>query len=373
MKTTFRTYFNNFNRAGGLFYSVMILFFIPCLYACNFPHNHDLKLNDIQIIGSHNSYKKAIDRALMKVLFAEDSNLAATLDYEHLTIPEQLNMGMRNLELDLFHDPDGGRYSTPLGLKVITNPSHYDSIKMMEPGFKVFHVQDIDFRSHNYLFSEALEVIRNWSDRNPGHIPVIITINLKDEIIDHEGFVKPLIYSGNALDSVDQAILSVLNWDRLIHPDLVKGSFKTLEESILVKGWPFLDDVRGKFLFVLDASSTKNNLYKEGHPSLSKRVMFINVEEGNPEAAFMILNNPIVSHKKIQGLVRKGYMVRTRSDANTIEARMNDYSRWEFAKKSGAQVISTDYYVPSAFFDSDYAVGFSGDTIFRINPVRIIQ
>jgi hypothetical protein len=309
----------------------------------------------------------------MKVLFREDSNLAITLDYAHLTLREQLNMGLRNLELDLFHDPEGGRYKEPLGIKVIENPSLFDTSKMNVPGFKVFHVQDIDFRSHYYLFVEALSAIKSWSEDNPRHIPVIITINLKDEIFKREEFVKPLPFGRSALDSVDQAILSVLDWDRLIYPDLVKGSFNSLEEAILRQGWPTLEEVRGRFLFVLDASGKKNDLYREGHHSLSGRAMFINITKGQPEAAFRILNNPFISFRKIQELVGKGYMVRTRADANTIEARMNDYSRWEKAKESGAQVITTDYYVPSTFFESNYMVGFGKDTVFRMNPIKITK
>jgi hypothetical protein len=37
-------------------------------------------------------------------------------------------------------------------------------------------------------------------------------------------------------------------------------------------------------------------------------------------------------------------MVRTRSDAGTLEARKNDYTRFFAALTSNAQIISTDYY-----------------------------
>jgi len=371
MNTPLKTNIEYFNLVKNLIYSITIILLSSSFFSCKSRVDLRLTLNDIQIVGSHNSYKKAIDPELMDILHVNDSNLAITLDYAHVDILEQLSVGMRSLELDLFHDPAGGRYSDPLGLKVIENPSFYDTAKMREPGFKVFHVQDIDFRTHYYLFSDALEVIRNWSDDNPDHLPLIITINLKDEIIAWEGFTNPLTFHKNALDSVDQEILSVLEWDRLIYPDLVRGSYKTLEAAILENGWPDLDDVRGKMMFVLDASGSKNDLYMDGHPSLSQRVMFINVEEGQPEAAFRILNNPFISFNKIRELVQQGYMVRTRADANTIEARMNDYSRWERAKESGAQVISTDYYMLSMLFESNYAVGFGRDTIFRLNPLRI--
>jgi hypothetical protein len=162
-----------------------------------------------------------------------------------------------------------------------------------------------------------------------------------------------------------------MGWDKLIHPDMVRSSYPTLEKAIIENGWPFLDEVKGKFLFMLDAGENINKLYVKDHPSLSGRVMFINSKEGTPEAAFMILNNPFISFATIQEFVKKGYMVRTRSDANTIEARNNDYSRWLKALESGAQVITTDYYKPSNLFESDYQVGFKADTVYKINSLRI--
>jgi len=350
--------------------SLIILFLaVVILSGCSEKKSH-LRLNDIQFVGSHNSYKAQIDPGLMEILYQQDSNLAVTLDYAHLPIEEQLNLGMRNLELDVFHDPEGGRYDHPLGLKVIENATPFNSEEMQKPGLKVFHVQDIDFRSHHNLFVDALRNIKDWSDMHPDHVPIVITMNLKDEVIDREDFVVPLPFTRNALDSVDMEISVTLGLEKLLTPDDVRGNFSELEGAILKNGWPLLEDVRGKILFLLDAGEQINELYIEDHPSLKGRMMFVNVEEGSPEAAFQILNNPFISFNKIQDLVSKGYMVRTRSDANTIEARENDYSRWHKARESGAQVITTDYYVPSIFFPSDYSVGFESDSVYVLNPVR---
>lgn len=66
-------------------------------------------------------------------------------------------------------------------------------------------------------------------------------------------------------------------------------------------------------------------------------------------------------------MVRRGFIVRTRADAGTIEALENDYSRWEAAQRSGAQIITTDYYLPSQTFPSSYQI--SMEEIFRENPL----
>jgi hypothetical protein len=46
---------------------------------------------------------------------------------------------------------------------------------------------------------------------------------------------------------------------------------------------------------------------------------------------------------EIEALVRKGYLVRTRSDADTMEGRTNDTRRRDQVLASGAQLISTNY------------------------------
>ena len=165
-------------------------------------------------------------------------------------------------------------------------------------------------------------------------------------------------------------IKTAFDADQLITPDDVRNSRATLNEAILTDGWPSLEDSRGKILFVLDEGSTKTNLYLSSFPGLQGAAIFVNVAEGNPESAFHIINDPIADQAEIQRLVSLGYMVRTRADSDTFEARANDDSRFQAAISSGAQIISTDYYVPSEFFESDYQVIFSDGTYERIQSIE---
>ncbi|WP_299666645.1 Ca2+-dependent phosphoinositide-specific phospholipase C [uncultured Polaribacter sp.] len=327
------------------------------------------KLNDIQVIGSHNSYKIPIEKSLFNYLFSLDSTKAKSLEYGHISLEEQLDLGLRNLELDIFHDPLGGYFSNPKGLEIVKSmgeePLEFDTDKkLLQPGLKMFHVQDIDFRSHYLLFKEGLRALKNWSDNNPNHTPIFILINAKDQKV--AGTREPLGFTENALDSIDVEIKSIFSADKLITPDMVRGDFKTLEEAVLTKGWPKLASVKGRFLFVLDEKEEKINRYLENHASLKNRVLFVNSKEGYPEAAFRIINNPITDFDYIKELVLKGYMVRTRADAGTKEARTNNYERFEKAKASGAQVISTDYYVPSTLFPSTFMVSFENNKYERL-------
>ena len=296
------------------------------------------------------------------------------LDYGHPTLTQQLDMGLRGLELDVFHDPQGGRYKNPFGQQLIKEqggePKSFDKEnKLLLPGLKVFHIQDLDFRSHCLRFKDALVLLKKWSKEHPAHIPIIITINAKDEKLNFPGFTEPLKFDANALDVIDQEILGIFDLEELITPDLVRHRVKTLEQSILEYGWPSLEETKGKFLFVLDEVDEKRETYIQGHPSLKDRVMFTNSEQGNPEAAFMIINEPLNHGDKIQEMVRLGYMVRTRADAGTWQARNGDYSRWKAALASGAQVISTDYYQPNPKFNTSYQIRFADEKLYLANPL----
>jgi hypothetical protein len=150
---------------------------------------------------------------------------------------------------------------------------------------------------------------------------------------------------------------------------MVRGDYPTLEEAVLKGNWPTLKRAMNRFFFLLDNSDEKMNLYMKAHPSLKGRLMFVNAAPGTPEAAAMFRNEP--DDPQIPELVRKGYIIRTRADANTQEARLNDYTRFDRAKDSGAQIITTDYYMPSRFFDSPYQVRFEGLPYERLNPINV--
>lgn len=351
-------------------YSISILAICGSLTQCaTMPAPPVPALNEIQFIGSHNSYKQAIEPRLLGLLAADSEATAASLDYSHVPLGDQLDAGMRKLEIDIFHDPDGGRYVSPMGMTVFENPVPYDPDGVMTgPGFKVFHIQDIDFRSHCLLLTQCLSDVRRWSDAHPRHLPLVITINAKDGVIDRPGFVKPVPFDSLAWDALDAEIRSVLA-DRLLVPDDVRREGMSLRESVQA-GWPGLSEARGRILFVLDDSAAKKNGYAEGHPSLAGRVMFIDAPEDTPEAAIRIVNNPVRDREYIRQLVEAGFIVRTRSDADTVEAQSGDNSRFDAALMSGAQIISTDYYLEDPRFPG-FRIGLPGGAVARCNPVLL--
>ena len=350
-----------------------LLLVLACfLWGCS-SEDKQLRLNQIQILGSHNSYKSKMHPSLWRAVYNQDTTTAMELDYGHVPLKDQLDLGIRALELDVFHDPQGGKYSVPYGIMLILesggSPDQFDGKVLQDPGLKVMHIQDIDFGSNNPSFRSCLREINDWSEQHPRHLPIIITINAKDEVINDPNFVKPLPFTTNALDSIDLEIRSVFREKQLITPYTVRKDSVSLEESVLQNGWPAIEDLRGKFLFVLDENGEKMQRYISGHPSLGGRVMFVNAPIGTPEAAFVIMNDPVKNLEKIQGLVKKGYLVRTRADAGTWEARNNDLTRFEKSLESGAHIISTDYYLPDSSIGTGYHVSLANDKIVLCNPL----
>lgn len=327
-----------------------------------------LPVNKVQVIGSHNSYKQAIDTALFSIFRAKNPQASKSLEYSHVSLAEQLNLGLRNLEIDVYADEKGGKYAHPKGLEweAASHPPVYDPTgEMNKPGFKVFHVQDLDFRSNCPTFAGCLGQLKAWSDAHPDHYPIYVTMNAKDNEIKAAGFTIPEKFTPEVFDRLDKEILDNLGRSYLITPDDIRAAYPSLEAAVLAGHWPTMKVARGKFIFILDEGGQHREDYIAGHPSLKGRVLFTDSPAGTPEAAFMIINDPKRDGEKIKEMVRKGYMVRTRADADTKEARTNDRSAFVAACASGAQIITTDYYYKSSFFPSDYTVSFDGGTYIR--------
>ena len=182
------------------------------------------------------------------------------------------------------------------------------------------------------------------------------------------GLVKPLPFDREALESIDAEILAVFDKDDIITPDFVRGDHATLREAIRNKGWPLLSKVRGKVMFAIDNGGPLRDKYLSNN-RLDGKLMFVSVDTDHPAAAFAKINNPVGNFGRIQKLVKDGFIVRTRADANTTEARNNDSKRREKAFASGAQLISTDYPEPNPKF-SEYCVKFAGEKTVRANLVN---
>lgn len=202
-----------------------------------------LKINQIQAVGTHNSYKQAISPAQMALLRSADPRQADGLDYAHPPLTAQLEAGARQLEIDVLNDPEGGRYAAPLAMKM-ANDLPYDLAPLKGPGLKVMHVQDIDYRSSCPTFTGCLAEIRAWSKAHPGHLPLLILLNLKEGGLNVPGAVVAARFDAKAMDAVDAEILAVFSASDLITPDDVQGRHATLRQAVAAGAWPSLKAAR---------------------------------------------------------------------------------------------------------------------------------
>lgn len=329
-----------------------------------------LRLNQLQFLGTHNSYHRAPRSPLVRMI----PEARRAWSYEHAPLAVQLEeLGVRQFELDLWVDTEGGRFARPAA----RGGDEGEAIDQLEaPGIKVLHVPDVDFETTCGTLRGCLEEIAGWSRAHPRHLPVMVLLELKAG--RHSGplgltTTEPEPWDASALDAMDAEIRSVFEERELITPDQVRGEHATLEEAVLSAAWPRLDAARGRVMFCMDNAGALRALYRRERPSLEGRVLFTNAEPGSADAAFVKCNDPLGQGERIRELVRAGYVVRTRADAGGEEARANDGRRRAEALASGAHWVSTDYPRPDPQLDGGYAVRIPGGGVARGNPLSAPQ
>ena len=336
------------------------------------PAADDLRLNQIQVIGTHNSYHAGFAPSEGQLMQQMKPEIYKAFDYRHSYLPKQLDAGIRQIELDIYADPEGGKYSHPAMLGMVAkaglpaDPDFDPAHLMDQPGFKVIHVEDFDYRSNCQPFTACLRLVRDWSAAHPDHVPLFILIETKETPLKLDvPTVTPLPFTSPVFDALDREILSVFPRGAIVTPDDVRGKYASLSDAVAHGGWPKLKDARGKVVFLMDQKPA-GPAYLEGHPALKGRIIFTNADPGAADAAFVEDNEG--SADEIAGLVRRGYVVRARADENTKEARTNDTKRRDELLGSGAQFISTDYpWIERA--ETGYQVALPDRIAARCNPV----
>lgn len=281
-----------------------------------------LRMNQLQTKATHNSYHDM--RWWMPV---------TALRYDHQPLDVQLEeQDVRAFELD---------------------------IRFKNGGFIVHHIDTLDEGSTCPNFTDCLKKLKGWSDAHPKHEPLFVQLEAKDTF--------DATVADDYEAALDRAILSVWPKERIVTPDDVKGSAASVRDAITTTGWPTLDSARGKIVFYLQSDEGRRQHYTHGDRDLDGRLTFVSAGLDKPYAAITILDDPKGHLDKIQAAVRAGLIVRTRADADVVEAIANDHSREAAAWASGAQLVSTDF--PVKVSNYDYFVTTPGGTPSRCNPL----
>lgn len=296
------------------------------------------KINKIQMLNSHNSYRKMFSDYVVSFFKALGTTPAKSMTYEHENMVGQLNRGVRGLEIDVnFRD---GR-------------------------FMIYHKGLTDMGSTSPDFELALEEFKLWSNKNPGHLPVSILIEYKStnwpwniqEEKPNEGLLRKL----------DAQIRAFMGDDKLITPADIIGGYANMGEAIENNNWPTLSEAKGKFMFILHYDDSLTDKLIETDKSLKSLAMFpsISFSEKTKEkqmkkykeyASHIIFNEPD-DGEIIKEMVSKNYIVRTRID----EGMEPDPDRKEVAVGAGAQMLTTDFVPGLPFPQTDYTAYLQGN------------
>jgi len=338
-------------------------------------HPGNLRLHQIQLIGTHNSYHIAPHKSVGQLIQLAGKSVLQAIEYTHRPLPEQLqHLQVRQLELDLFADPQGGLFASPLARRLLTTsgqdpgPDPNLDGSLSQPGIKILHAAGFDYATNVTTLKTALKQIRQWSQSFPQHLPVMILLELKESVPNPPG-VQLVPWDTTRMQELDQLILQEFPDGKILRPaDLRHADDPTIRAAVIRRGWPKLQDCKGKVFFCLDNEGPWVRRYLAAQTDPAQAPMFVSTDASHPLAAWFKRNDPVTQFDEIQQLVKQGFLVRTRADADTTEARQNNTTRREKAFASGAQYISTDFPEPLAAF-SDYCVRWPDHAPARISPL----
>lgn len=285
----------------------------------------------VQSIATHNSYVTAPNLVQNTVLDLVRPGEAAPLAYSHDPLWEQLEQGVRSIELDLRVHSDGS--------------------------LRLTHVPLLANGSTAPDFVLALDELALWSSSHPGHLPITVLIEFKSDF----AYLDPSLvaWSSDTLSQVDTAIIDGLG-DRVLRPAELDGDT-----------WPLVRDIRDRVLLIMHPDSHIERAYSS--LPTADRVMFVARAGEKVDAAMVAAGGPVfVVHNdptpaSIAPLVEAGAIVRTRADADLH----TDPAALARALESGAQVISTDFPAPIVQPGTGYSAGFPDAVLSRIDPARM--
>ncbi len=287
----------------------------------NLPLDDTLRVNQLQALGTHNSYH-----------LESPGNTVPDWHYSLPTLDAQLALGLRQLELDIHYVP-----GDPL---------------------QVFHVITLDEGTTCRVFRDCLRTIGIWSAAHPNHQPIYVQIEPKS------GF--PADDAETYFAQVEGEILSVLVRDRIVTPDEVQAGGESLGKTVSTIGWPTLGKTRGRIIFTWDNDDVVRAAYSRNQSSLSGRLLFVDSAPGDAVAAVAILNDPILQAKEIKAALAANMIVRATAD-NPQDPDDKNFAGLAAANDGGATWVSTNF--PAPVSDRKYVGELPDASPPRCNPV----
>ncbi len=303
-----------------------------------------IRFNELRFIATHNSYQTpATDE--YKQLYYNISELTLgfvkpeKVEFWSQTLTQQLNCGIRSLEIDIETFDRNGNIS-----------------------FTCMHSPCIDMTTSCYDFALAMKEISMWSDNNPNHLPITIIIEPKSGFLPLEDMEAFNLDYAIALDETLRETLG----EKLFTPADMLRNYENFGAMRAANDWCKAQDMLGKVLILLHECNVTED-YISRDISIKTQAMFPMLREDDIDrdcTSFILANKPADFLKINDNVLReKKIIARTRADKFTdVSAEQR-----ENALISGAQIVSTDY-PPRDDLEADaYTVTFeSGKTISKI-------
>ena len=292
-------------------------------------YNNELRLNEIQVLATHNSYKRMPFMPFSKFLQFCGGQRVRNGHYGLPTLTEQLNRGIRGVEID---------------------------VVIYKKELRVIHDPIADWRTNGPDFKRTLQEIKLWSDINPNHIPINIMLQVRNSFCPYDHKIGK--FKKEDIKMLDDTLGEIFGDDKIIKPADVKGEYPSLREAIEQNGWPKLSDCLGKVYFSLLIDDKPNEeYYIDIDPSFEKQRGFIFTrpdDEKKSYTAIILADSPFTDG--LQELINQNYILRTRIDEQF------DYTkeRYDAAMTLGSQILATDH-LEGNLLHKDYAVKLTSD------------
>ena len=130
----------------------------------------------------------------------------------------------------------------------------------------IYHVAGIDPDTTVDRFSGFLQICSGIQRAIPGHEVITVFLDVKDPFHKRASAAQ----SAAVLDGL---LINALGEDHIYRPrDLLarEPGAASLQEAVAAQGWPRLEELRGKFLFVLTGG--ENNLTTYANAGTAKRI-----------------------------------------------------------------------------------------------------
>lgn len=301
-------------------------------YFCSFDLDEadEYLLNDLQLIGTHNSYKlyqTELCYQISSLVFPLAGEDGEAMNYEHDDLTTQLNEGYRTFEWD-----------------IVSYDGEFD-------GFLIQHESYIDALSSIPNFELALEELVMWSDYNEDHIPIIIMIECKEITLTSAD--KDEVDTAEEILELSELISEVLG-DKFYTPSDLIGDYDSITALREDNGYPTLEELLGKVIVILHPGTACTD-YGENVAFEDQDIFVADIEDEN--ACFAIIS----PYSTTTVAIRDGYITRSYTGA-WLSYSVEDEQKYISA---GSNIISSDYVDEDKFdtvtrFANGYTISVRG-------------